>query len=198
MTLIAKRSLKTLIVSFLLAIGATGCVKIETGFTPEEAAQSSREAADRIRGDWASKIRQATPVQMAGMLVDYYFTVTNSYFRFGHETVSNWSENEKRLGREVTDAEIQKMIDDWLSTQKPVLSAYTDNINLTYNLIVESAFFHQVFLDRLVEIGDQYRVTMEIVFQPRGTLEDYEYRLEQVKYETETVGERAREALKDL
>lgn len=190
--------LQPLIISLLLGIGTSGCVKIETGYTPEEAAQSSREAADRIRGDWARKIQQATPIQIAGMLVDYYFTVTNSYFRFGYETIDNWTENEKRFGRKVTDAEIQKMIDDWLLTEKPVLSAYSDNINLAYDLIVESAFFQRDFLDRLVELGDQYRVTMEVAFQPRGTLEDYEYRLEQVKYETETVGKSAREALADL
>jgi len=185
-------------IGFLLALAVFGCVKIETGYTPEEAAQSSEEAADRIRRDWAGKIRQATPIQLAGMLVDYYTAVTNSYVNFGYETAGNWNENEKRLGREVADAEIQKLIDDWLLTQKPVLSAYSDNINLAYNLIVESAFFQSDFLDHLVELGDQYRETMEIAFQPRGTLEDYEYRLERVKYETETVGERAREALRAL
>jgi len=189
--------LQPLIVSLLLGTGLSGCVKIETGYTPEESEQSSREAADRIRGDWAGKIRLATPVQMAGMLVDHYFTVTNSYIRFGYETVDNWSKNEARLGRKVTDAEIQKLVDDWLATEKPVLSAYGDNIKLAYDLIVESEFFQQDFLDYLVALGDQYRATKEIAFQPRGTLEDYEYRLEQVKYETELVGERAREALAD-
>ena len=192
------RILQSLIVCLLLVAGVCGCVKIETGYTPEEAEQSSLKAADRIRREWAHEMGQASPKQMAGMLVDYYFKVTNSYIRFGYETIDNWAENERKLGREVTDAEIQRMIDSWLATEKPVLSAYSDNIQLSYDLIVESEYFERDFLDHLVSLGDQYRTTMEIAFQPRGTLKDYEYRLEQAKYDTEEAGEKAREALARL
>ncbi|MEW6413345.1 MAG: hypothetical protein AB1483_12885 [Candidatus Zixiibacteriota bacterium] len=170
-------------------------MKIETGASPERAAEISEETAGRIRREWAAQVKQATPYQVAGLLVEHFDRVTAVYFHFGRELVEKWREGEQGRGQVIPGSEMREMVDRWTETQQPVLTAYDDNLELAYRELTTSGIFADDFRRILKRLVDEYYGVYSAVFLPMGTLGEYEHRLEQVEYEAEAISQEYRDYL---
>ncbi len=193
-----KNLLSGIAFALLVTLWHGGCVKVETGATVEEATQSSEDTAGRIRREWASRIKQVSPPEAAALLVDHYDRVTALYLRYGQDMVEQWREGEQGRGQPIPATEMWEKIDQWTLTQRPILTAYDDNLEFAYRELSTSGLFNDDFLQMLRNLVDEYYVVYSAVFLPMGTVDEYEHRLEQVKYEAEGVGETYREGLERL
>lgn len=172
-----------------------GCVRIETGQTVDEAVESSEAKARQIRGSWANKFQTATPVEMAEFLADHYDRVTAVFVRFGHDMVDRWEEGIAGRGEDIAADEMRSMIDRWIHTQKPILTAYEDNLEYGFEQIKLSNHFDERLLDLMNELVDHYYQVYSGAFFPSGSVEDYQYLLEHMNYETQEMSGRFRAAL---
>ncbi len=163
-------------------------IKIETGQTQEEAIESAEVQAKQIRVDWANRLQQAEPVEMARLLIQYIDTVMTNNVAYGLNVVAEqWRQGNAGRGEDVPDSEIREMVGIWTETQQPIMAAYEDNIEYGLQRIKEPGYFDQSFLNLLNQFVDQHYKVYSAVFYPSGNVEEYENSLDRIQRETETL-----------
>ncbi|MFQ5454376.1 MAG: hypothetical protein ACE5D6_09350 [Candidatus Zixiibacteriota bacterium] len=186
---------KLVICSLLPVIISLGCVNIKTEQSSEELLRSSERRASHIRRSWAQKLKQASPVDMVMLLLDHYDFVTNQYIDFGYDNVERWKEGESGRDEKISGNEMRTYIDQWITIQKPVLTAYDDNFEYAYEQIKHAGYFRSDFLELLLKLLDNYYLVYSVTMFPKGSPNDYAYQLEKTKYEKEIIADQLKEAV---
>ena len=181
-----------------VSVWFASCTKVHTGDTGEQAGLASQYKADRIRDDWKSQIQNASPIEKAGLLVNYFESITELYFQIGYQTIDNWRAFERQAQREVDSAEIQAMIDQWYQTNRAYVIAHNENIGFAASQIRFDGYFAESFLVELDSLLDAHRRVRDAVLHPIGTLADYELAFRQLEFEIGDIARRYRERLKLL
>jgi hypothetical protein len=101
--------------------------------------------------------------------------------------VRQWKEGEEGRGVVITGEEMRGLIDRSLASERPILKAWEDNLEYAYRVIKIDGFFTGNMLDLLQQLLDAYYELNSAVMYPMGTVDDYEYRLDNRRREFETV-----------
>jgi len=160
-----------------------GCISIETGQTPEEAVASSEARAGHIRSQWANRLNSATPREMADMLLDHVRDVTDRYLAYGADVASRWREGSSGRGQDISASEMREFVAAWIEAEKPLLTAWEENLEYGLERIVESGFYDETSRNLFQRLVDSYYDVYSVVFFPSSTAVDYESKLYRVKFE---------------
>ena len=162
-------------------IAISGCVKIETGATVEEATESNEVRAKQIRSQWADRLSRVNgDRERATILKEHIDSVSAVYIRYGFTVADEWRKGSQGREKEVEASEMRQVVDAWVKTQKPILMAYEDNMEYGIGLIRDSKSSEPIpheasgLLDSLL---GQYYKTYSIVFYPNYNVDAYEEEL---------------------
>jgi len=192
------RRLNILAAGLIVSVWISSCVKIHTDNTGEQTGLTSEYKAERIRADWKDRIQNASPVEKAGLLVDYFEMITGLYFQVGYETIDNWRTLERQTQRTVDSAEVQAMIDQWHEANRAYIAAHDYNVDYAAREIRYAGYFAESFLEQLDSLLDAYRRVRAAVLYPSGSLVDYEFAFKQLEFEVSGIAQQYRERLKSL
>ncbi len=201
---LAGRSWWTARVSLVLVLGVAlcalvfGCAENRTEVCDEDVIETAQQTAKRIRAEWSEEIRYASPIQRVRLLHSMWLKVTASYITLGHEAVAKWRYLESVNEVPVCASKIKEMLDGWMLTEKPVFSAYEDNIVGTLREIESSRYFEHDFLETIRLLGTQYERVCKVAFNPVGSSNDYENALQMLELETSKVSDRVKQAVQAL
>ncbi len=156
----------------------TGCVNIQTGAETEEQLTQSTELRGRdFRVTWVNRFTGMTPVEKGQMYNDLIDSVSSVYLRYGFNIVGEWQKGNAGRGQLIPDAEMQKVVEASVRTQKPMFQSYEDALEYAYRQLDESGTYSasdmEIFKRHLDEL---YRI-YSVVFYPSGTVDDYEMAL---------------------
>lgn len=187
------RSLGVLVLTVVLS----GCssVRIHTGPTSETAAESSERQAGQIRASFYRQLQSASPAEKVNLLGGQIDSVSERYFEYGFDVAREWRFGNEGRGTAIPAAEMRGVVDGWISTQKPILRAWEDNIEEARRQIMESRFFPQAVHDVIDRFVDQYYSAFGVVFYPAGSVFDYENELHQARAETQRLSRALKEAI---
>jgi hypothetical protein len=166
---------------------STGCVKIQTGQTVEEATESNEFKARQIRSEWALQLNSATPLRTAELVKMHIDSVSAMYLRYGFKVADEWHKGNEGRGKVVDAGEMRQVVDAWVFTQKPILNAYEDNLEFGLTRVKESRFFQAETLALLERMAEQFYANRSIVFYPNQDVEYYESRLIEAQKATESL-----------
>jgi len=174
-----KRVSVRFIVLLILSTIVVGCsaVKIETGQTEREAGLESNQRASQIRGEWAARINPLKARQAAIELTSYLNGICDRYFAFGDDVASRWHEASAGRAEEVGPKEMLDFVETWTAKEKPLLVAYTDNIEYAANKIKASGELAPDDDDRIDELVSIYYRVYNAVFYPNDNVDSYEQEL---------------------
>ncbi|MBU8934688.1 MAG: hypothetical protein KOO62_11885 [candidate division Zixibacteria bacterium] len=176
----------------LLVIGLVmvGCgVRIETGQTNEEAVASSETRARGIRSNWARRVDNTAPGEVANLLRNYVDSTSGSLLDYGWRLEERWLEGNAGRGEAIPDNEIHEVIDSWIGRERPILKAWEDNIEYTWELIRQQAYYDERQMNAIQGVIDQYYSVYSGVMYPNGTVEDYGDWLRSLQIEMESVSQ---------
>lgn len=165
-----------LFVLSLLLASVFGCagVKIETGQTEREAELEVNDRASRLRREWAAKINTLNAKRTAIELTSYVNSVCTRYLKFGDDVASRWHEASAGRGEEVGAKEMLDFVQAWTAKEKPLLVAYTDNIEYASNKIKAAGELAPDDIDRIDELVDLYYRVYNAAFYPNNNVDSYE------------------------
>ena len=180
----------------ILVLVMTGCVKIETGpETEEQLTQSSDLRGRDFRVTWVNRFTGKTPVEKGQMYNDLIDSVSSVYLRYGYNVADEWRKGNAGRGQLVPDAEMQKVVEASVRTQKPMFQAYEDALEYAYRQLDESGTYSPsdmgIFKRHLDEL---YRI-YSVVFYPSGTVDDYELALRDLESNQRSLGDSVIEML---
>lgn len=164
---------------------ACSSIRIETGSTSETDTEMAEVTAREIRTDWYAQLERAEPLDMAEMLRIHVDSTTAVLIRYGFTASDRWHDGNKQRGEDIPAEEMRGKIDAWISTQRPILEAYDDNIEYALDKIRDSYFFDPQMMERIISIADLYDLAYSVVFLPIGDARDYENRLYDTRAEIE-------------
>ena len=178
MTHHSLRSSLACILPAILALVMTGCVNIQTGAETEEQLTQSSELRGRdFRVTWVNRFTGMAPVEKGQMYNDLIDSVSSVYLRYGFTIVGEWQKGNAGRGQLIPDAEMQKVVEASVRTQKPMFQSYEDALEYAYRQLDESGTYSasdmEIFKRHLDEL---YRI-YSVVFYPSGTVDDYEMAL---------------------
>jgi hypothetical protein len=179
----------------VLAGVSVGCVKIETGRTPEEARESADVRAKTIRGEWASRLMDKTPPQIADLVAGLISSVTRQYLDYGGKVAEQWREATAGRGQEVSAEEMRRVVSAWTKSEQPILTANEDNIEYGVQRLRETGHLNSDGVDLLDRIVAEYYNTYTAVFLPAGKVDDYETRMTEQRRKNERATEEFRSSL---
>jgi len=179
---------RIIFLSVLVSITTTlacSSIKIETGSTAETDTEMAEVTAREIRTDWFVQLEGAEPLEMAEMLRVHVDSTTAVLIRYGFTASDHWYDGNKQRGEDIPAEEMRETIDAWISTQRPILEAYDDNIEYALDRIRDFHFFDQQMIEQILSIADLYDQAYSVVFLPVGDVRSYENRLYDTRAELE-------------
>ncbi len=180
---------------FFLLIAAflafTSCTSIAVEHTPGDERSDiadSEIAASTMRTQWRELIEDSNPVQIAFFMKDLVDSTTASYIRYGQRViVAEWRSANQQQGNEVPGSQIAAAVRDWNRTQLPVLSAHRDNLGYAYRRVSETGYFGEDMLQAMRLLMDHYDRINDQVFEPVGSVGQYQQLLYDLESDSETV-----------
>jgi len=163
--------------ALLAVLVLSGCVKIETGQTLEEATESNELRARQVRSQWANQLNAATPQETADLVKQHLDSVSAMYVRYGFKIVDEWHRGNEGRGKVIEAAEMRQVVDAWVAGQKPILDAYEHNLEFGLDKIKESRFFASETLTLFERFGEEFYAVRSVVFYPNRDVETYENKL---------------------
>lgn len=176
---------KTILAGLILtALQFLNCVTIETGQTADEAARSSEYRAKQIRADWANQLRGISANDISLKVGELYRKTTEVLYDLGKQTSERWQEGEKGRGEKIDAAEMRKMVDLWLTGEKPILKAYEDNLEYALSLLIDQNADNYI-IEKVEGLLDSYYSFYSTALIPQSDLESYKYELEKHKTDSD-------------
>lgn len=160
-------------------------IKIETGQTTEEATESSAEQASRMRSEWADFISRTPQSKRPEQMREIVRRAMATYQNFGRQILNLWEEGEKGRGEKVSAEEIRERLDGWLAPQQPVLKAYDDMFEYTYDQLKKEFPDNYDLLNGAKKLSKFYYNAYPAFFYPTETVDEYRYDLEAISNETD-------------
>lgn len=154
-----------------------GCVKIETGSSPEETQASAELRAKRVRAEWANRVHTSSPAQIADITAGLIENISERYVDYGYKVAGQWREAMEGRGQDVPSDEMRRMVDLWIRDEKPVLMANEDNIEYGVGRLKETGYLAPRSVESLDSVVSAYYELYSAIFFPAGTVTEYEDRL---------------------
>jgi len=154
-----------------------GCVKIETGSTPEESQASAELRAKRVRAEWANRVHASSPAQIADITAGLVAGIAERYVDYGNKVAGQWREAMVGRGKDVPAEEMRRMVDLWTKDERPVLMANEDNMEYGVGRLKETGYLTPPGVESLDSVVSAYYELYSAVFYPAGTVSEYEDRL---------------------
>lgn len=162
----------------IITIAFSGCVKIETGATVEEATETNEVRAKQVRSQWAERLSTVNSDKGRAIVVkEYVDSVSAVYIRYGFTVADEWRKGNEGRGKVVEASEMRQVVDAWVKTQRPILMAYEDNMEYGIGLVRDSKSSEPVPQSALVlldSLANQYYNTYSAVFYPNDNVQSYE------------------------
>ena len=98
----------------------------------------------------------------------------------------DWRTGNDVRGQLIPDTEIRQLIDRSNESQRPLMKAYEDVLEYSLEQIKQSKFFRTSTEDLIQSHIDRFYDVNSAVFYPSGTVDDYEYRLDEAKKASES------------
>ena len=166
-----------LILPLAMLFVVQGCVKIETGSSPEERQASAELRAKRIRAEWADRIHNSSPAQIADMTAGLIANIAEQYLDYGNRVAGQWREAIEGRRQDVSADEMRRMVELWTKDEKPVLVANEDNIEYGVGRLKETGYLTPAGVESLDSAVSAYYELYSAVFYPAGSVTEYEDRL---------------------
>lgn len=175
-----KRYSAQLFVVTLLA-GATllscGAVRIETGASQEETTASNSDRASQYKRDWVSIFNSYGLKEQISFLQRHVDSTAAKYQDFGESIVAQWREGTEGRGRAISDEEMRVIVDKWIATQKPYLTANDDILEYGITRLKERPDMFSDIIPAIEELAGRYYDCSGAIFYPSGTVEQFENRI---------------------
>ena len=172
------RFFKNLFFLTVVIAATSGCVKIETGATVEEATESNEVRAKQIRSQWADRLSRVNgDKERAIILKEHIDSVSAVYIRYGFNVANEWRKGNEGRGKVIEASEMRLVVDAWVKTQRPILMAYEDNMEYGIRLVRDSKSSEPLPSEAhnlLDSLANQYYNTYSVVFYLNNTVEFYE------------------------
>lgn len=178
---------KIIFIALVLGLFFSGCMKIQTGQSAEEAAQSSEIQAKQIRSSWAVKLDNVSSNELALLMAGEFRKVTTYIYDIGLQTADRWQDGEDGRGESVEDSEMQKMVNSWISGLRPVIKAHEDNLEYAFEKYTLFTDYEEETKVKLEYLIDFYYEFYSVILIPQGNLSDYHYNIDQVKLESDEI-----------
>ena len=171
----------------VLLVCLSGCIKVETGQTAEEATESSEQKARRMRVDWAERLMDASPIETGRIFTAHVDTMCLIYFDYGFKVANQWEDGNQQRGSEIPAVEMLEMVSRWNETMEPVLKANEDNAEYGYESLERSQYFDDSGLEKFRLLLNLFYQIRSDVFYPAGSVESYRERIYQNQHELENL-----------
>ena len=172
------------------------CVKIETGpETGEQSRETSELRARDFRVNWANRFSASSPFKKAVLLKDLIDSVSVQYIRYGYRVVDEWQQGNTGRGTVIADSEMREVVTRWNEDEQPVIEAYEEVMEYSLNEIKRTNHFDSGVIQLLEQNIEHFYKINSGVFLPSGTVDDYEFRLEELRVEQEDLSSRLAEKL---
>lgn len=177
------------LVALALSFAVFGCVKVQTGSeTPDQLVDSAATRGRDFRVTWVNRFTGVTPIEKATMLRELVDSLSASYLRYGYNVARDWRSGNDVRGQLIPDSEIRQVIDKSNASQRPLMKAYEDVLEYSLQQIKESRFFRSDTEDLMQRHIDGFYEVHSSVFYPSGTVNDYEYRMDEARKAEESLG----------
>ena len=174
----------TLVLLTVIALTG-GCVKIQTGQTPDEARESSEERAHRLKVDWAETLSKANLSQKISLWAGIYESYSRGLIDYGWSVAREWRNAEAGRGKTVESSEMRGQIEQWTATEQPFIKAWEENLEYGRQVIHEWESTDQNLMTALDQALDHYYHVYSKVMFPSSTLADYESDLARLQSEVD-------------
>jgi len=172
--------------AILLAV--FGCVNVQTGSeSPDQLEDSAANRGRDFRVTWVNRFTGVTPIEKATMLRELVDSLSASYLRYGYDVARDWRSGNDVRGQLIQDSEIRQVIDKSNASQRPLMKAYEDVLEYSLQQIKESKFFGSDTEDLMQKHIDGFYEVHSSVFYPSGTVNDYEYRMDEARKAEESL-----------
>jgi hypothetical protein len=167
------------------AVIITGCVKIQTGQTIDEAIESNEVRAKEIRVEWRQRLDRAAGDKERALLVKGHIDSTSAMIiRYGFKVADEWQKGNEGRGVDIEASEMRQVVNSWVGAQRPYLMAYEDNMEYGVRLVAETkkyGQFPQEAYNLFDSLAHHYYDTYSIVFYPNESVQFYEESLLEVE-----------------
>ena len=168
--------------TLILSVIISGCVHIETGpESKEQRTETSELQARDFRINWVGRFDPAPPVEKALLLKDLLDTVADKYLGYGSRVADEWHQGNTGRGKTVPDSEMRQVVTAWNASEQPLLDAYEETVEYSIGKIKDAAFFDSDVIELFRENIELFYQIRSGVFYPTGTVEDYEYQLDELR-----------------
>lgn len=177
------------ILLLILSLQTLSCagLKIETGQSKEEATESNAEQASRLRSEWANLLSHTPDEKRPEQFREIVRRTMANYRYFGNQILTQWEEGEQGRGKAINADEMRKMIEQWIAPQQPVLKAYDDMFEYTYDQLKKQFPNDQQLLDAAKIVSEFYYNAYSVFFYPTGNVDDYRFSIESNSIETDRI-----------
>lgn len=180
-----------LVLSLFVLLVLTGCTSISVEHNPgdEQSDRADSEiAASTMRTQWRELLEDSNPLQIAYLMKDLVDSTTASYLRYGQRViVAEWRNANQQQGTEIPGSQIAAAVNEWNSSQWPVIDAHRDNLGYAYRRVSETGYFGEDMLGDMRALMDHYDRVYDQVFQPMGSVSQYQQLLFDLESDTETI-----------
>ncbi|MEK7775276.1 MAG: hypothetical protein AAB305_05275 [Candidatus Zixiibacteriota bacterium] len=152
-------------------------IKIETGATAEEQTASNSERASSYKREWASTFNSLGPKEQIAFFKRHVDSTVSRYVAYGKSVAKQWHEGSAGRGAVISDDEMRKVVEQWISTQKPFLDANDDILEYGLSRLKERRDINGEVLSAITQLSAGYYDCQSAIFFPSGTIDDYENRM---------------------
>jgi hypothetical protein len=175
------------IAAVILAVAGCSAIKIETGRTAEEQAAVSSSQASELRRNWARSFDSATETSKAALLKQHIDTTSARLVYIGRQFAREWDNGNRGRGAAIPAADFQRVIENSLAKDRPILQAWEDNLEYGWDWVRDSSRFDSRVKGLFGEMVDQYYDVSGVVLFPKGDVETYTADLDRVQDNTESL-----------
>ena len=141
--------------------------------------------AKDFRINWANRFSEASPVRKAELLKNLIDSVSVRYLRYGYRVVDEWRQGNAGRGTDIPDSEMREVVTRWNEDEQPVIDAYEDVMEYSMNEIKRTNHFDSGIIKSYERNIEHFYKINSGVFFPSGTVDDYEFRLDELKADQE-------------
>jgi len=190
------KALACLLLTSIL-LGSCSSINIQTGPPSEEqVTEKSTIRGKGVRADYADRLSTASPMEKAYIVKTFIDSTLSSYIDYGLSISDQWRKANESSGKEVSDREIQQMIENSTQSDMPLLEAYDDVVDYGVDQLLRTIFFDESTESMFTDFRDHYYQVSSAVFIPNGNQDDYRYSLLELQTETEEQSLRLAEDLR--
>ena len=127
-----------------------------------------------MRSEWSERLEPLTTQAKARMLVSLIDSTTANFIRYGYQVADRWRSTNDELGRGQSGAAVRAMIERGIRGEMPVLDAYGDMAKYALDEVRYSGQLGAAAEEMLARYVDFLDEVFQAVFDPVGTVNDYE------------------------